>query len=99
MICSLGDLKDKEIVNIKNGAKLGFVDDVELNTENASVLALIVYGRSKLLGLFGRDDDIIIKCEDIELIGEDTILVSFDDLAKHTKNPKSRSFSVENLLK
>lgn len=96
LVCSLGDLRNKEVINIKNGAKLGYVDDVEINTKNASVLALIVYGRARLFGLFGREDDLVIKCDDIELIGEDTILVSFDDLSTHTK---ARSFSMENLLK
>lgn len=96
LVCSLGDLRNKEVINIKNGAKLGYVDDVEINTKDATVLALIVYGRTRLFGFFGREDDLIIKCEDIELIGEDTILVAFEDLSSHTK---SRAFSVENLLK
>jgi len=96
VVCSLSDLRNKEVINIKNGAKLGFVDDVEINTVDASVLALIVYGRPRFFGIFGRDDDIVIKCKDIDLIGEDTILVSFENL---TTTTKSRSFSVENLLK
>lgn len=96
MVCSLSDLRNKEVINIKNGAKLGYVDDVEINTKEATVLALIVFGRPRFFGLFGRDDDIVIKCEDINLIGEDTILVSFEEI---TTSTKSRSFSVENLLK
>ncbi len=96
MVCSLGDIRNKEVINIKNGAKLGFVDDVEINMTDASVVALIVYGRPRLFGLFGREEDIVIKCDEIELIGEDTILVSFEDLSIHTK---SRSFAVENLFK
>ncbi|MFA5659506.1 MAG: YlmC/YmxH family sporulation protein [Oscillospiraceae bacterium] len=96
MICSLTDLKNKEVINIKNGAKLGFVDDIEINTDDAAVLALIVFGRPRFFGLFGRDDDIIIKCTDIELIGEDTILVAFDDISEKSKK---RSFNFESLLK
>ena len=96
MVCSLGDLRRKEIINIKNGAKLGFVDDVELDTDDSSVKALIVYGRFRLFGLLGRDDDLIIKCDDIQLVGEDTILVCFEDLTNHTKK---RQFSIDSLLK
>lgn len=96
MVCNLGDLRNKEVINIKNGCKLGYVDDVEINTDSATVLAFIVYGRPRFFGLFGREDDLVIKCEDIELIGEDTILVSFDDLTQHTK---SRSFRMDNLSK
>ena len=96
MVCSLGDLRNKEVINIKNGAKLGYVDDVEINMTDASVIALIVYGRPRFFGLFGREEDLVIKCDEIELIGEDTILVAYDNLNNHTK---SRSFNVENLFK
>ena len=52
MICSLMDLRNKEVVNISNGEKLGFVDDIEIDTETSTVIALIVYGRERLWGLF-----------------------------------------------
>lgn len=96
MICSLSDLRNKEVVNVKTGLKIGYVDDVEIETLDSTVRALIVYGRPRCMGILGRDDDIIIKCDDIQLIGEDTILVRFEETAVSTK---SRSFSVENLLK
>ena len=96
VICSLSDIRNREVINVNNGAKLGFVDDVEINTHNASVLALIVYGQSRFFGLFGHDDDIVIKCEQIQLIGKDAILVVTDDVKETTK---SRQFSVENLSK
>lgn len=96
MICSLAELRNKEVVNVKTGMKIGYVDDVEIDTLNSSVVALVVYGRPKCMGILGRDEDVIIKCRDIELIGEDTILVSFEETSIYTK---SRSFSVENLLK
>ena len=96
MVCKLSDLKNKEVINIINGVKLGFVDDVEINTEKATVLAFIVYGRPRFFGIFGRDDDIIIKCDEINLIGQDAILVNIDDKALVTKSSR---FSAENLFK
>ena len=69
MICSLSELRDKEVINIKTGAKLGYVDDIEINTDNATVIALIVYGRPRFFGLLGRDEDMIIRCKEIEVIG------------------------------
>lgn len=97
MICSLSDLKNKEVINVADGAKLGYVDDIEFNTETDTIIALIIYGRSRLFGLLGKDDDIIIKCGDIQIIGIDTILIKFDtDSAKSTKK---RSFIIENLYK
>ena len=96
MICSLSELRDKEVINIITGAKLGYVDDIEINTDTATVIALIVYGRPRFFGLFGRDDDMIIKCKEIEVIGEDTILIKLEDTQKI---PKKHSFSLENLYK
>ncbi len=96
MICNFSDLRNKEVVSVQTGLKLGYIDDIEINTADKSVLSLIIYGRPRALGMLGRDDDIIIKCENIQLIGEDTILVNTSDSSIFTK---SRSFSVENLLK
>ena len=89
MICSFSSLRNKEIVNIKTGLKIGYADDIELDTSNSNVVSIIVYGR------MGRDEDIVIKCSNISLIGEDTILVNFDD-AKCTKNI---SCKIDDLLK
>ncbi|NLZ46870.1 MAG: YlmC/YmxH family sporulation protein [Clostridiales bacterium] len=96
MICSLSDLRNKEVINIKTGLKIGYVDDVEINTSDATVIAFIVYGRPRFMGMLGKDDDIVIKCSSIELVGEDTILVN---LQEETTLTKSRRFTVENLLK
>ena len=96
MVCSFSALRNKEVVNIKTGEKIGYVDDLELDTEGSRVVSLIIYGRSRAFGLMGRDEDIIVRCSDIELIGEDTVLVRFE---KDTICIKSQSFRVENLVK
>ena len=96
MICSFSCLTNKEVVNLNTGLKIGYVDDIEIDTLSGSVVSLVVYGKMRAFGIMGRDEDIIIKCKDIELIGEDTILVRFDNDAVCTK---SRVLSVENLLK
>ena len=96
MVCSLSELKNKEVVKGRNGIKIGYVDDIEIDTSTSSVVSLVVYGRPKCMGILGREEDIIIKCDNIELIGEDTILVKFDERFLCTK---SRSYMIENLLK
>lgn len=74
--CRIVDLRHKEVINSKTGCRLGCVDDVEVNTLDAKLISIIIYGRPKCFGLFGREDDIIINWSNIDLIGEDTILVS-----------------------
>lgn len=74
--CRVTELRHKEVINSTNGCRIGYVDDVEVNTENARVVSIVIFGRQRFFGFFGRGDDIIIKWENIQLIGEDTILVS-----------------------
>lgn len=92
MKCTLTALRNKEIINIKNGARLGYIDDLEFDTETSEVKSFIVYGRPRFFGLFGKDDDIVITCGDIQIIGVDTVLIAVDEteLAKrYAKNTKS----------
>ena len=78
MRCRIVDMRNKQVINIKTGAKIGCVCDVEVDTKCAKLVSIIIYGRLKCFGLLGRYDDIVIKWEDIEVIGEDTILVNFN---------------------
>ncbi len=79
MKCTLADIKNKEVINIRTGKKLGYVDDIEFDCDELSLKKLIIYGSSKLFGFFGRDNDIIVNCNNINLIGEDTILISNEE--------------------
>ena len=47
MICSLNDLKCKEVINVETGEKIGFIDDIEFEPENGTVIAFIIYGRMR----------------------------------------------------
>lgn len=76
MSISTEELKEKEVVNILSGEKLGYADDFEIDTETGKVIALVILGRNRFFGLFGREDNIVIPFSEIQLIGNDTILVS-----------------------
>ncbi|MFU0833263.1 MAG: YlmC/YmxH family sporulation protein [Oscillospiraceae bacterium] len=86
MTCRMIDLRRKEVINIKDGMRLGSVNDIEFDTTNARVTAIVIYGRLRFFGLFGREDDIVIRWQDIQVIGDDTILVSYNNYIK-AKNP------------
>ena len=78
MFCRVTDLHDKEIINVSDGRRLGFVDDVEIDTCTAQLVSIVVHGKGKFFGLFGRNDDIVIGWKDIEVIGPETVLVHHD---------------------
>lgn len=76
MSFTFSELRRKEVISIKNGEKLGFADDAELDSSDHSLKALIILGRAHFFGLLGRDDDIIIPADSIHTIGRDTVLVT-----------------------
>lgn len=69
------DFKMKEVVNVNDGKRLGTITDIEIDIETGRLTAIVVPGAGKFLGLFGRDDDIVISWEKINKIGADVILV------------------------
>ena len=77
MLCRMGDLRSKEVINTKDGSRLGFVCDLELDPKTASLAAVVVYGRLRLFGLLGREPDLVIPWGDIALIGDDILLVHY----------------------
>ena len=76
MRCRIADLRNKQVVCVKNGGVLGYVSDIEINTQNGKIEAIVIYGKLRFFGLFGREDDIIISWSEIEVIGKETVLVS-----------------------
>lgn len=74
MQCRITDLRCKEVINVCDGNRLGFVDDVLLEVPSGCICAIIVFGQGKCLGLFGHDDDYVIPWDCIVKIGDDVIL-------------------------
>ena len=77
MIARISDMHEKEVININDGNRLGFVDDLEVDTCTAQITALVIKGCNHLFGLLGKTPDIVIQWKDIEVVGEETILVNF----------------------
>ena len=69
-----GELRQKEVINILDASRLGFVSDVEVSLEKGEIEAIIVPGRTKLFN-FGKSTDLVITWDKIKKIGEDVILV------------------------
>ena len=88
MHCRITELRCKEIINVCDGLRMGFVYDVLLNSSTGQILALIVPGPCKFLGLFGRTDDYVIPWECICRIGEDLILVEIKGEYRREKRRK-----------
>lgn len=99
MICSLESIRSKEVIDITTGERLGYVDDAELNLEDSTVDALIIYGRERLFGILGRDDDLIIPCADICVIGKDVMLVKRTESRRLSYQTKNKGVGLGNLFR
>ena len=75
MIVTMSELKCREVINICDGCRIGFVSDLELDCTGGNVVAIVVPGKAKFFGLFGREDDYVIPWQCIRRFGEDIILV------------------------
>ena len=71
----IADLQCKEVVNITDGCRLGYVSDVEIDILTGKVVAIVVPGKCRFFGLFGRADDYVSPWQCIRRFGEDIILV------------------------
>lgn len=79
MTCRVAELRRKEVISVKDGTRVGAVCDAEMDVESARLTSIVVYGRPRLFGLLGREEDIVIRWPDIQVIGEDTILVNYQE--------------------
>ena len=71
----IGELCRKEVIDVMDGSRYGYVGDAEIDLETGQVRALVVPGRLRLLGLLGREEDHIFPWAAIKRLGEDIILV------------------------
>lgn len=94
MLCSLEELRSKEVIDLGTGERLGYIDDIRFDTDTAEVTALVIYGGSRLFGLLPRGDDLEIPCSAVEVVGAETILVRCMDLTYRTKSRRNRLESL-----
>jgi len=93
MECRIEDFRYKEVVNVCDGQRLGYVCDVLIDIMKGSVVAILVPGRCKFLDLFWREDDYILPWDCINRIGGDIILVEIPGEYRRGKREKSPWFT------
>lgn len=72
-------IKDREVINIMDGRKIGIVSDVEIDFEEGKITSLIIPGPGKFISFFGKTSDIVIPWSCIKKVGTDVILVEMDE--------------------
>ena len=60
------DFKHKEVVNIKDGKRLGFVQDVNADLESGVITSIIVPGNANKINIFVNGNEIVIPWKQIK---------------------------------
>lgn len=71
----IAELRYKEVISVEDGSRYGYVGDMEVDLDSGQVRALVVPGRRRFFGLFGREEDKVIPWSAVKRFGEDIILV------------------------
>ena len=82
------ELRCREVINICDGCRLGYVGDLELHIPEGEVAAIIVPGPPKFFGLFGRGEEYYIPWRCIKRIGDDVILIEHQFPRRESEPPQ-----------
>lgn len=92
---TFNELRKKDVINICDGARLGNVSEVELESCNGQICSLILTKCNSFFSL-KSEQKIVLPWSRLECIGDDTILVKLsqsdlDCLSQICKSKKSSS--------
>ena len=74
---TLAELKQKEVVDLADGRRLGKVMDLEFSLKDSRITALVVPAETSFLqSLRGEKCGLVIPWEDVYRIGDDVVLVT-----------------------
>ncbi|WP_077622096.1 YlmC/YmxH family sporulation protein [Sediminibacillus massiliensis] len=79
---TLSELQMKDVILVEDGKRMGNIMDLEIDVDRGKILYLIIGIRGKMMGLFGKEEEIAVPWEHIVTIGSDVILI------KKPKDPK-----------
>lgn len=66
-----GNFRNREVININNAQRLGYVSDIEIDAACGNIKAIIVKRRGHILGA-----EMMIPWENICVMGDEIVLVS-----------------------
>ncbi len=69
------ELRCREVICVADGRRLGYISDIKIKIPEGEIQSIVIPGKCRFLGLFGRKDDYVIPWNCIRRIGPDIILV------------------------
>ena len=98
MDCRISELQYKEVVDITDGTRYGFIGDLDLDTNTGTVLNIVISGKARCLGLFGHEADAVLPWSSVKRIGADIILVDGSEFSSRSKrfHPEKSQIFLKN---
>ena len=72
---SFCDLRRKEVINMRDGARLGCICDLEIEEGSGVIRSIVVPGPPRFFGILRSDEELVIPFCKITKFGDDVILV------------------------
>ena len=72
----LSELQNKNLVNVSNGKNIGNIIDVNIDYQSGNIKSFLIESKGSILTFLNKDNDMEVKWNDIQKIGEDVILVN-----------------------
>ena len=80
------ELKEKEVINVCSGRRLGCIADVEINICTGEIEAIVIPLTGKICGFFGTDCEYVIPFSCIKKDRYPIVLVEIKKRRKFCKN-------------
>lgn len=61
------DFKHKEVINVRDGKRMGFVQDVCADLDTGMITSIVVPGSNRLLSMFSSNNDIVIRMAEYKM--------------------------------
>ena len=74
------DLKQREVINIVNAERLGYIYDVDIDFNTGKITSVIVPGRRNIFNFFSKRNDYIIPWDNIVTVGRELVLVKMEGI-------------------
>ena len=71
----ISEIMEKEVINIKNGKKMGYINDIDLDINEGKVISFSILGDTRNIFSRGIDEEGVFF-SDILKVGCDTIIVN-----------------------
>lgn len=75
----LSDLQKKDVINVVDGKKIGNIIDIKIDDTTGNIVAMVVDVNKFFVNIFSKGEEIDIFWPQIQKIGEDVILIKYEE--------------------